>query len=241
MKRDLSDLRSLNDETRLHAMKSLSALSKFLGIYDEWQKMVKNYGLKWNGRSTDDLIIARLTKTQNPNEVFEWIKTVKKQCPELSDFLNFMSFTGMRLGEAVESYNLVIRLASEGKLNTYYNAEKGILEHYRFKNLFLRKTKKAFFSFIPRTLLDTISKGEPLTQDSIECKLRRRSIPRRFGDIREVHGTLLTRWLSEPEINFLHGRISASVFMRSYFNPSWLTDLKARTFKGTRYIEKSIS
>jgi hypothetical protein len=222
-------------------MKSLSALAKFLGIYHEWKTMVENYGLKWNGRSTDDLVIDRLTKTKNPNEIFEWIKTVKKQCPELSDFLDFVSCTGMRLGEAIQSYNLVIRLASEGKLNTYYNVEKGILEHYRFRHLFLRKTKKAFISFIPEPLLDVISKGEPLTQDMIECKLKRRSIPRRFGDIREVHGTLLTRWLSGPEIDFLHGRISSSVFMRNYFNPSWLTDLKARTFKGVRHVEKSIS
>ena len=63
----------------------------------------------------------------------------------------------------------------------------------------------------------------------------------RFEDIREVHGTLLTKYLNEVEINFLHVRVSSSVFMRNYFNPSWISDLKQRTFKAVSDIIKRIS
>jgi hypothetical protein len=34
------------------------------------------------------------------------------------------------------------------------------------------------------------------------------------------------------EIDFLQGRTSASVFMRNYFNPALISDLKERVFKG---------
>jgi len=42
--------------------------------------------------------------------------------------------------------------------------------------------------------------------------------------------------LSESEINFLHGRIGASVFMQNYFNPAWISDLKERVFNGIKKI-----
>jgi len=36
----------------------------------------------------------------------------------------------------------------------------------------------------------------------------------------------MTKYLKESEINFLHGRVSASIFMQNYFNPAWISDLK---------------
>jgi len=56
--------------------------------------------------------------------------------------MDFVSVSGLRYEEAVNSYNLIIDLAKEGRPNEYYNAEKEILEHYRLKKLFIRRTKK---------------------------------------------------------------------------------------------------
>ena len=39
-----------------------------------------------------------------------------------------------------------------------------------------------------------------------------------------------------PEIDFLQGRVSSSVFMRNYFNPAWITDLRERTLKAAEEI-----
>ena len=44
-----------------------------------------------DGKSSEELVIDRLTKVQNPNEVFEWIKQVKQARIELSDFMDFMA------------------------------------------------------------------------------------------------------------------------------------------------------
>lgn len=230
IKRDLTELRSLSLNKRLHVMKALSALAKFLGIYEEWKTLVKNNGLKWCVNN-DDLIISRLTKNRDSNEVFTWIKEVKKAKPSLAGFMDFMTISGLRLIEALESYNLIIKLAKEGKLNEYYNREREVLEHFRFKEIFIRKTKKAFMSFVPRSLVDRISHERPLTT-SYAISLRKKGFKCRFGDIREAHGTFLTKYLNQSEIDFLHGRISGSVFMRNYFNPALITDLKARTFQG---------
>ena len=46
-------------------------------------------------------------------------------------FINFIITAGLRVDEAIDSYNLIVQLSREGKLNEYYNTERQILEHYR--------------------------------------------------------------------------------------------------------------
>ena len=49
-----------------------------------------------------------------------------------------------------------------------------------------------------------------------------------FSEIREVYASLAVKTLRQPEIDFLQGRVSSNVFMRNYFNPNWIDDLKKR-------------
>jgi intergrase/recombinase len=62
----------------------------------------------------------------------------------------------------------------------------------------------------------------------------------RFGDLREYYATVMTKWLNQSEIDFLQGRISGSVFMRNYFNPALIGDLKERVFKGLTEIQSKL-
>jgi hypothetical protein len=241
LNKDFSTLKLLTNSQRVHTMKALAALSKFLGIYQDFRSLVKNYGLKWNSKKSDDLIIERLTKTVHPNEIFDWIKHVKKVIPELSDFMDLIAVTGLRYNEAIESYNHIVKLAREEKLNDYFDFEREALEHFRFKAVFLRRSKKVFISFVPKELIERISQNEPLEWNATKKKVARRAKRLRFADIREFHGSFVTKYLRQPEIDFLHGRTSSSVFMRNYFNPRWITDLKARTFKAIREIWKAIN
>jgi hypothetical protein len=159
----LSEIRDLKETIRLNALKALSALAKFLGVHEEYKQLIRDYGLKWCGRSAEDLIIDRMTKIENPNEVFEWIKQVKSARPDLSEFVELMAITGLRLVEAVESYNLIIKLSKEARLNEYYNSDNGILEHFKFKQIFFRRSKKAFISFVPVELVQRIGQKKLLT------------------------------------------------------------------------------
>jgi hypothetical protein len=61
----------------------------------------------------------------------------------------------------------------------------------------------------------------------------------RFVDIQELHASLSTKHLKQPEIDFLHDRISTNVFMANYFNPALIADLKERAFKVAKEIEEN--
>jgi intergrase/recombinase len=134
-----------------------------------------------------------------------------------------------------------VKLSREDKLKEYYDGDREVLEHFRFKETFLRRTKKAFISFVPKELVQRIASNKLLNPYTIQTKVKRKTGQLRFGDIREIHGTLLTRFLNEVEINFLHGRVSSSVFMRNYFNPAWISDLKERTFKAVSSLVQRIA
>jgi len=186
--------------------------------------------LKWSVNN-DDVILARLTRNSDANDLIEWVKTLKQRFPDFALFMDFVMATGLRFEESVTAYNLII--ANSDKLERYYNAEKCILEHFRFRDKFIRRTKKAFISFVFRNLVESIAtEGKPVTQDMIEKRLKRAAVHRRFGEVREFFASFSTKNLRDVEVDFVQGRVSASVFMRNYFNPSLLTDLKDRVFKG---------
>jgi len=137
---------------------------------------------------------------------------------------------GIRYSEALTVNNLVIQLSNRGKLDEYYHDQ--MLEHYKYPEMFIRRTKKLFLSFCPREVIEKITKSEKLTHYAVKMRLQRKKVPLRFGDIREYWASIMTRYLSQPEINFLQGRVSSSVFMVNYFNPMLINDLKQRCLKG---------
>jgi len=240
---NLSELLMIRKTKRTNIVKALANLSKFLGVHDEFLKMMHKHDLEWGGKSNEELVIERLTKVQNSDEVFEWIRRVKHARSELSDFMDLMAITGLRLVEAIKSYNLIIKLASERKLDEYYNEEKGTLEHFRFKQIFLRKSKKAFISFVPIELIEKIALNSPLpdSRHAIQMRVKKKGLKLRFSDIREAHASFMTKYLKQAEIDFIQGRVSTSIFMAHYFNPALISDLKDRVFKGINEILTLIS
>ncbi len=218
-------------------MASLSNLSKFLGVYKEWKELVEDYGLKWSSCDTAELIISRIKNTEKNGNVITWIRMVKQRIPKLRVFMKFMIASGLRYREAISSFNLIIRLAEEGKLGNYYNAEGKVLEHFRFKQLFIRRSKKAFITFVDKELVEEVRRQRRLTEAQINNWIRRNGFKSRFGDIREYYATFMTKRLTRPEIDFLQGRVSSNVFMTNYFNPALITDLKDRVLEATANLK----
>ncbi|MGA2523569.1 MAG: hypothetical protein ABSF65_05380 [Candidatus Bathyarchaeia archaeon] len=238
VKKDLSSLRQLPRVKVPIILKALSLLSKFLGCSEEFQQLVKNYGLSWVSRSADDLIIDRLNARREPDDVFKWIRDVKEACPDYSVFMDFIAVTGLRLSEAIHSYNLIVQLSKENFLaEKYYNVNTAFLEHYRFKETFIRSCKKAFLSYVPLELLDLIGKQRIINENHLKNKaLERKHIPQRFSDVRENHASFTTKWLRPEEIDLLHGRVTGSVFMVHYYNPNLVTDLRSRVSQAAQAI-----
>jgi hypothetical protein len=61
-------------------------------------------------------------------------------------YLRFALLPGVRKEEAIKSFNLIINLSQQNKLNEYYNEELGILEHFKYGDLFLRQTKSLYLN-----------------------------------------------------------------------------------------------
>jgi hypothetical protein len=234
-----SSLFNLSDDNRRLVMASLANLSKFLGVYKMWKEIVENAGLKWSSGNSEEVIIKRFTKAKDPNDLVNWVKTVKTAQPELSAFMDFICYTGIRFIEAVDSYNLIIELNRTGRLQEYCNGD--MLEHYKFRDLFIRRSKKVFISFVPKDLVDAVGASKKLSKNAIINRIKRLKLISRFGDIREYWASIMTRQLSEPEINFLQGRVSTSIFMKNYFNPAWISDLKPRALKGADNIRTQVA
>ena len=233
--RNLSLLGTFTDGKRSAAVKSLGTLSKFLGMHDEFKGLLKKYGLKWSGRKSEDIIIDRLLRNPNDKELFEWIKKAR-EISELRNLLNLMIACGLRLIEGIECHNLIIKLSKEGNLESYYKRDRQVLEHFRFKALFIRNSKKVFISFVSAEIVDAIAKSEPVNYDRVqklaECHLKRLH----YADLRELFASLSTKHLRQPEIDFLQGRVSASVFIRNYFNPQFIGDLQERALTNSREL-----
>jgi len=203
---------------------------------------MEKYGLSWKGRSTDDIFIDRLLSVRNPNEIWNWVRQVKEARPNLADFMDFVAITGLRLNEAIKSWNLMRKLANQGRLNEYYNEEREALEHFRFKELFIRRTKKAFVSFVPKNFIERVVDSERLgsSNNCIRKRLKSVGLKMRFHDVRKAHATILTKYLRQPEIDFVQGRVSSSIFMQNYFNSALISDLKERMFKAIKEIQAKI-
>ena len=61
----------------------------------------------------------------------------------MAQIVKFACLTGLRPAEAVESVRLINDKEAFPK---YYNPKPQALEHFRFPDIFLRQTKKAYIS-----------------------------------------------------------------------------------------------
>ena len=240
-KRDFSVLNNLSETKRNHVLCALSNLSKYLGIYGEFKKLVADYGLKWKQVNPEMLVLKRMAKTRECGLVLEWAGKVKTKVPSLSLFLDFCFMSGLRVKEAIASWNLIRELYKADRLGEYYNSKIEALEHFRFEETFIRKHKRVLITFMPEAFICKVgSEGERVSWPLLHNRIAKKGLPLRFGDIREYWATFMTRYLTTAEIDFLQGRVGASIFMRNYFNPALITDLKTRVFEGLAELQSRL-
>ena len=219
-------------------LKALIAFSKFHGFYLEFKDKVKAYGIKWSQSSSVDSFF-RILNNQN-NDVLQWYRTATKVLDnDSSTCLKFTLLSGIRRTEAINSFNLLIRLHRNNRLSEYYN--EGIIEHFRYRDLFLRNTKNVFISIIPRELIIEVVEHNNVTYDMIRKKLYRRHIPTRINELRDFYGTFMVRHgLIREEVDLLQGRVGKSTFVKHYWSPA-LKELKSRVFNALKELETLLS
>jgi intergrase/recombinase len=222
-------------------MKALTALSKYLGYYAQWKNQCKAYNLKWTTGSESIDALQRffdssLTLDSMVSRVKEMIRVLP---PAMAGVVRFAYITGLRPAESCEAVRLINSTAARPH---YYNQEQQCLEHFRFPDIFLRITKKAYLSYITKEQLSAIGIlgcKSPFTWDAIRHACRHRNIHMDMRLCRKIHGSWLHKQgISTEEVDFLQGRVSPSVFGRHYLTPD--STLRQRVLVAVSQLEKEI-
>ena len=220
---------------RRNTMIALANLSKYLGVYESWKNIVKNYGLKWEKRTGLETVMSLLN--MNLDGVVEWLLTALKKLPEnYGVVLAFQALTGLRPSEAVESCRLI-----KIDLENYLNRDLMALEHWKYPKVFLRRTKNTYISFVDEDLINPVLNAARIPpKAAIKSALRKRRMPQRMIDLRRLYATTLRNaGIPRESIDFLQGRVGQSVFMMYYYKP-YLLELREKVQNALKPIEKRI-
>ena len=225
---DIKEIDNISPKTKNTSIKALIILSKYLGINQEFKAQLKSYGIKL---FRADALGSFMRLYNNPSsDLMEWYaKALAVLRPNEQLYLQFLRLAGLRKEEGIMSFNKIIELSKQGKLNEYYNEERSILEHFKFKALFLRGTKNVYVSILPKSLILSIAESEPITYAGLYKRLMRSRVMSRVNELRDNFGTFMVRnGLIKEEVDLLQGRIPPSIFIRHYWSPSFM-ELKNRT------------
>jgi hypothetical protein len=153
---DSNILNQLSPNKRIHIMKALSSLARFTGKTEEWRQIRQQYQLSWSTNRETRCLSKFFDSSKDLDTMIGWLKQALQQLPaDYANFLLFCTLTGLRASECVEAVRLLNGGFSQnsdfGKMakgQYYYNSDQKILQHYRFPDLFIRRTKACYVSVV---------------------------------------------------------------------------------------------
>ena len=103
-----------------------------------------------------------------------------------------------------------------------------LLEHYKYPEIFIRKTKKAYISIVTEDILDVAGRAGEHGYDGLNSAMKRRKlVPLNMYYCRKIFATYLRMKGVESEfIDILQGRIPSGIFARHYFRPDFSNNQK---------------
>jgi intergrase/recombinase len=149
--------------------------------------------------------------------MLQYLKDIKGALPRRCyNVFAYATLTGLRPAEAFNSIRLI-----QSNSNGYYNEEKGILEHFKFKEIFLRRTKKAYISIVTPEILDYARNAEG-SYNAIQKSLRRRNKETNMQYCRDIFATYLRdKGIPREIIDILQGRAPTTIFAKHYYRPDF--------------------
>ncbi|MDQ4102159.1 MAG: hypothetical protein M3115_08255 [Thermoproteota archaeon] len=232
----------MSPRNKQHTMEALANLSKFQGRYHIWMQIRQRYNLKWTSGNESIKSLERFFNPEMDLDRMIWIvKEMMRILPgHMSAVIKFALLTGLRPSEACESVRLLNGFHNSGPLQ-YYNPEEQMLEHFKFPEIFLRATKKAFISYLSRDNYQHIVKLGPKTPtwNGIRLACRRRNINMEMRFCRKIFASHLRVSGIQPEIvNLLQGRVNSDILTRHYLVPQ--NSLKDQVLDAVRDLQKLI-
>src|SRR5919197_1685204 len=144
------ELLLLSDQKRMHVMKALAMLSKYLGCYDKWKDIKERYQLKWSNGDSLETFNMFMNGEQNYSSMIEWLKNCcSKLSLSYSNILLFNTLVGLRPDEACKAIQII-----QKEQDSYVRRDLMILEHYKFPDIFIRRTKKAYITILTGSILE---------------------------------------------------------------------------------------
>ncbi|MCS7145924.1 MAG: integrase [Aigarchaeota archaeon] len=214
IRRDLSQLLHLPPNKRRHVLMALSALSKYLGCYDEFRRLRETYGIKW---AVSDVVPAIVLDQNAFTNMLVKAREMLQILLPWREVLMFMALSGLRVEEALNAIKIYHGVGKD----RYLNAELGILEHFRFPEVFIRRTKHAYITVVNEEILRLLEKATPVTYEKLRSYFKRRSHSRyELHIFRKIWATYMRcEGIDSEAIDLLQGRISRRVFTRYYYRP----------------------
>jgi intergrase/recombinase len=155
------------------------------------------------------------SKNQYP-AMLDWLKHTCKNLPNKnSSAVLFNALSGLRVGELFQSVHLI-----RTDLDNYMNKDKMPLEHYKYRGLFIRRTKKAYISVLTLRILKLCLKCRNVGENALRHAIKRRNLHDHFKYCRKIYAThLRAEGISAERLDLLQGRFPKSVFARHYLRP----------------------
>jgi intergrase/recombinase len=217
------ELLLLSDQKRMHVMKALATLSKYLGCYDKWKDIKDRYQLKWSNGDSLETFSMFTNGEQNYRSMIEWLKnSCSKLSSSYSNILIFNTLTGLRPDEACKA----IQIIQKEECN-YVRKDLMILEHYKFPDTFIRRTKKAYISVLIDSILSLAKQSANCGYNALRLAVKRKKLDMNMAYCRKIFATYLRiQGIEQETIDLLQGRSPKSVFARHYFKPNFTVRLK---------------
>ena len=222
-------------------VKAMVSFSKYASCYEEYKAKLKNSGIRWitNDSAFDSFLRIVNNKHSDLGQWYSEIQNILRDNEKL--FLKFVLMTGLRKAEAQKSMGLIIKLFNEGKLDSYYNSELGILEHWRFPELFFRKTKMVYISIATKDLVAKIAQSKPVSYFAIRKRIVTHKQTVRIKELRSYYATFLRKnGILAEYVDLLQGRIPKSVFARHYLKVEDVKELVQKVNHSTNRMEISL-
>jgi hypothetical protein len=168
-------------------MKALATLSKYIGCYDKWKDIKERYQLKWsNWDNIETFNNTLMNGEQNYTSMINWLKnTYSKLSKHYGNILLYNTLTGLRPDEACKSIVLF-----QKQRDNYLRKDLKI-EHFKYPDIFLRRTKKAYVSIVTDSMLELAKKCSNCGYNALRLAVKRKGTEMNMAFCRKIFATCL--------------------------------------------------
>ncbi len=237
-------LLQMQGDKRIHIMKAISSLARFTAKVPAWHEIRQRYNLKWSTGTEKLDAFQRFFNDDGKsslNSMLKWVKDALEILPaQMGEAIRWNALTGLRPVESLQAIKLIKDPAT---FKTYYDTERQCLQHFKFPDLFLRRTMTTYVTIVDNDLLQIAynSMSNP-SYDRIRYACTATStggLEFHMAYCRKIYASWLRQSGIESEIiDMLSGRVGKNIFVRHYYRPG--IEYKDRVLKAVSELRKEL-